>query len=64
MNLYWYVCSGQVEEYTGQEVDWRDSAVVFAPSPEEALIGVMKYRQGLAGRVGVHWCDRYIEVIA
>jgi len=64
MNHLWYVRDGQVEEYSGQEVDWRDSAVVFAPSPEAALINVMKYRQGLAERVGLSWCGRDIEVIA
>lgn len=55
MNFFWYVCAGRVEEYSGQEVDWSGSAVVFARSPEEALLKVLKYHRGRIERVSISW---------
>ena len=64
MTYIWYVCDGEVEEYSGQEADWRSSVIVFAMSPEAALIKVMKYHQGMMERTGLMFNDRTIEVIS
>ncbi|BBB93540.1 hypothetical protein [Methylomusa anaerophila] len=53
MTPIWYVCDGEVETYSGQEADWKCSAVVIAPSPEEALIKVMQYHQQIINHVEV-----------
>lgn len=64
MPFIWYVFDGKVEEYTGQEANWRESAVVFARSPEEALVKMLKFYRGLTERVGISWHGRDIEVIS
>lgn len=64
MNFFWYVCDGEVEEYRGQGVNWNNSVVVFAKSPQDALLKVMKYHQGMLERVGVMYGDKRIEVIS
>lgn len=61
---FWHVCDGEVMEYNGQKVDWRNSVVVFAVSREDALIKVMKYHQGLLEKVDVAHGGEIIEVIA
>jgi hypothetical protein len=53
-----------VEEYSGQEVNWSESAVVFARSPEEALLKMLQYYRGATERVGISWRGRDIEVIS
>lgn len=64
MSFLWYVCDGRVEEYNGQQVNWSESAVVFARSPEEALLTMLKFYRGQTGRVGLSWCGQDIEVIS
>lgn len=41
--MVWYVCDGQVEEYSGQIPNWDNSVLVCAEDPEDALIKVMEY---------------------
>jgi hypothetical protein len=48
---YWYVCNGNVAKYDGQQPDWKSSVLVIAASPEEALLKVMRFHQGLLERV-------------
>ncbi|MDR3540761.1 MAG: hypothetical protein P4L69_07325, partial [Desulfosporosinus sp.] len=62
MNFLWYVWDGKVEEYSGQEVNWSESAVVFARSPEDALLKVLNFYRGQTERVGISWRGRDIEV--
>ena len=50
MVSFWYVCDGSVEKYCEQEANWANSVIVIAKSPEDALIKVMKYHQGLLKR--------------
>jgi len=64
VNFFWYVCDGEVEEYNGQEANWNNSVLVFARSPQDALIKVMRYHQGMLERVGVLYGGRSIEVIS
>lgn len=64
MKYFWYVCDGQVEEYSGQEANWQNSVIVFARSPEAALVKVMKFHQGIMERIGVMYCGKSIEVIS
>jgi hypothetical protein len=64
MKFIWYVCDGNVEEYNGQEADWNKSVLVFARSPEDALLKVMKYHLRLLERIGIIWCGKEIEVIS
>lgn len=63
MLAYWYVCNGNVAEYDGQQPDWKDSALVIAVSPEEALIKVMQFHQGLLGRVETVCKGKTVAVI-
>lgn len=44
--FFWYIYDGNVEEYSGQEANWRNSAIVFAETPEDALVKVIKYNRG------------------
>ena len=62
--FFWYVCDGEVEEYCGQDVNWDNAVVVFARSPEDALLKVLKYHRGRLERVGVICGGKSIEVIA
>jgi hypothetical protein len=64
LKYFWYVCDGEVEEYNGQEANWNNSVVVFAKSPQDALLKVMKYHQGILERIGVRYGDKSIEVIS
>jgi len=64
MNFLWYVCDGRVEEYYGQEADWVESVIVFARSPEDALLKVMKYHLRMMERVEIVWGGKGIEVIS
>jgi hypothetical protein len=40
-----------VAKYDGQQPDWKSSVLVIAASPEEALLKVMRFHQGLLERV-------------
>ena len=62
--MFWYVCDGDVEEYQGQETNWINAVVVFAKSPENALIKVMQYHQGMLERIQLMHDGKYIEVIS
>ncbi|HML87918.1 MAG TPA: hypothetical protein PKA28_05655 [Methylomusa anaerophila] len=64
MKFFWYVCDGEVEEYSGQEVNWNDSVIVFAKSPEDALLKVMKYHLGMLKRIGIVCDGKNIEIIS
>ncbi|TWH45150.1 hypothetical protein [Sporomusa sp. KB1] len=64
MNYFWYVCDGEVEAYCGQQTNWNNSVIVFAKSPEDALLKVMKYHQGLLKRIDVLYGGKSIEVIS
>ena len=64
MTCIWYVCDGEVEVHNGQEVDWRSSVLVFARSPGDALIKVMKYHLGMLERTGLVFEGKPIEVIS
>lgn len=64
MNFFWYVCDGEVEQYSGQEVNWSNSVVVFARSPQDALLKVIKYHQGILERIDVMYGGKSIEVIS
>ncbi|HMM19727.1 MAG TPA: hypothetical protein PKA10_03235 [Selenomonadales bacterium] len=63
MISFWFVCDGKVEEYSGQEADWDNSAVVLAKSPEEALIKLILYNGGTLERGGVLYNGKVIEAI-
>jgi hypothetical protein len=62
--VVWYVCDGKVEEYGGQQADWSSSAIVFARSPEDALLKVMKYHLRMMERIEILWDGKEIEVIS
>ncbi len=64
MKFVWYVCDGRVEEYGGQEADWDNSVIVFARSPEDALLKVMKYHLRKMERIEILWEGKGIEVIS
>jgi hypothetical protein len=63
MKFIWFVCDGRVEEYNGQEANWNNSVIVFARSPEEALMKVMKYHLRMLERIEIMWGGKEIEVI-
>ena len=44
--LFWYVCDGEVEEYSGQKANWDNSLVICAQTPEDALIKALLYYRG------------------
>ncbi|BBB90973.1 MAG TPA: hypothetical protein PKA28_18350 [Methylomusa anaerophila] len=46
MSFFWYVCDGNVEEYSGQKANLDNSVIVYAELPEDALIKVMRYYRG------------------
>lgn len=60
---FWYVCDGNVEEYSEQEANWINSVLVVAKSPENALIKVMQYHQGLLKRDEVFYNGKTISAI-
>jgi len=62
LNL-WYVCDGDVEEYSGQVPDWETSFIVCAKSPEKAVINVIHYRRGQLDRVDILHNDKAVTVI-
>lgn len=64
MKFIWYVCDGKVEEYAGQEANWNNSVIVFARSPEDALVKVIKYHLHMLERIGIMWGGKEIEVIS
>lgn len=64
VNSFWYVCDGEVAVFSGQDVNWNNSVIVFATSPEWALIKVMKYHLGMLERVEVMHGGKTIEVIS
>ncbi|BBB90487.1 MAG TPA: hypothetical protein PKA28_15610 [Methylomusa anaerophila] len=63
MASFWYVSDGEVEAFSEQEVDWKNSALVIAPSPEDALIKVMQYNQGIIDRVELIYNGRAVVAI-
>lgn len=63
MGIFWFVCDGEVEKYSKQEANWRNSFIVFAQLPEDALLKVMKYHQGKLIRCGAVYGGKNIEVI-
>lgn len=64
MEILWFVCDGEVEEYTGQKANWCNSFIVFARSPEDALLKVMKYHLGRMRRCATVYSGKDIEVIS
>lgn len=64
VKFFWYVCDGEVEEYKGQDANWDNSVIVFAKSPEDALVKVAKYHLGMLERIGVICGGKSIEVIS
>lgn len=64
MKLVWYVCDGKVEEYGRQEANWKNSFIVFARTPEDALLKVMKYHLRMMELIEIIWEGKGIEVIA
>jgi hypothetical protein len=64
MEIFWFVCDGEVEKYSGQEVNWCNSFIVFAQLPEDALLKVMKYHLGKLRRCGAVYGSKDIEVIS
>lgn len=64
MKYFWYVHDGHVEQYSGQEANWQNSVIVFARSPEEALLRVMRYHLGMLERIAVLCYGKSIEVIS
>lgn len=61
--MFWYVCTGTVEPYNGQDANWRDSVIVFAESPEDALLKVMKYHLGKLNSRSMVYGGKDLEAI-
>lgn len=61
--IFWFVREGTVAEYSGQESDGHNSYIVFARSPEDALLKVMRYHLGRLQRRGAVYGGKAIEVI-
>lgn len=64
MNYFWYVYDGAVEEYNGQEVDEKSSAIVFARSPEDAILKFWEFHQGMTELITITFEGKIIEVIS
>lgn len=62
--MLWYVYDGTVEPYSGQEANWSESVIVFALSPEDALLKVMKYHLGKLPSSDSVYDGKEIRVIA
>ena len=63
MLTLWYISDGNVEEYKDQQVSWKNSVIVLAARPEEALIKLMHYHQGRLARVEMLHNSRQIYAI-
>jgi ribosomal protein L19 len=64
LQFYWYVCNGKVEEYKNQQPDWKNSVIVRAKTPGDALLNVMKYHSGTLERIEVIHEGKNIQVIS
>ena len=64
MLAFWYVCDGNIEEYNGQAADWKRSFVVCAKTPDDVILKVLKYNQGMLQRCDVLCKGRVTTIIA